>query len=68
MYVNGNLTIGTDDVIAVGTNLGPYGVLINGEFSGATRFVVAGLPVTEFPISPYTLQPYFFSFHGSVSP
>ena len=47
LYVNGNFTIGTAGKVAIvrniGTNLNPIGILVNGNFSGASRFSVGGL-------------------------
>ena len=47
LYVNGNLTIGANDSVAVGRNI-PFGVVVNGNLSGFSRFTVGGLPLTQF--------------------
>ena len=66
MYVNGNVTIGSTDFIAIGTNVGLYGILINGNFSGASRLIVAGVPLTTNPFSP-TVSGFAATIHGVVS-
>ena len=47
LHVNGNFTIGTQGKVVIerniGTNLNPIGILVDGNFSGTTRFTVGGL-------------------------
>ena len=55
IYVNGNLTIGANSSASIGTNVGPFGVLVNGSFSGASRFSVFGVPLTtNLPVTTIT--------------
>ena len=68
MFVNGNLTIGPNNFIATGyNNAGPFGILINGNFSGASKLTFAGVPVTVVnPISTTTGN-FSVSVHGAVT-
>ncbi len=68
MYVNGNLTIGTNDSIAVGTNnAGPFGILVNGNASGLSRLTFAGVPVTVFNPISITTGTYSVQVRGTAT-
>lgn len=56
MFVGGNLTVGTNDSIAItSNNAGPYGILVSGNLSGYSRITLAGIPFSVFnPISSTT--------------
>jgi hypothetical protein len=61
MYIGGNLTIGVGDSIAANSvNAGPFGVLVIGNLSGASRFTFQGLPITMF--NPISTTTGFFSY------
>ncbi len=47
LYVNGDFTIAPGSAVAVGRNI-PFGVLINGNFSGYSNFTVGGQSLGNF--------------------
>jgi hypothetical protein len=47
LFVNGNFTIGATSHVTIGRNI-PFGVVINGNFTGASRFTVGGLTLGDF--------------------
>jgi len=66
IYVNGNLTIGSNDFIDIGTNVGPFGILINGSLTGPERLFLGGVPVTTS--NPFGSYGFAVTVHGNVFP
>ncbi len=63
IYIGGNLTIGVNDSIAANSvNAGPFGVLVIGNLSGASRFTFQGIPITMF--NPISTATGFFSYNA----
>jgi hypothetical protein len=47
IFVGGNLTIGTNDVMNVTNNIGPFGILVNGNFAGLSRLFIGGFSLAS---------------------
>jgi hypothetical protein len=65
MNVNGSVTIGASDFIAIGTNAGPFGILVNGDFTGIERITAEGIPIIDN--NYYGGQGFQLVVHGNAS-